>query len=205
MDAHTPDGAIEFWFDFGSAYAYFAALGIDALAERVGRPVLWRPYMLGTAFKATGARGLSSTPLKSDYALRDWQRLARLHGVPFSPPSGHPTVALAATRAFYHLEEEAPDLARRFAAAMFASYYRGEKDAGNAQDVADICAALGADRAAVLAALDAPGLKARTREIGEGAVARGIFGSPFFVVDGEPFFGADRMAMMEDWIRRGGW
>ena len=40
--AHSP---IEFWFDFASGYAYFAALEIEALAERHGRSVLWRPLL----------------------------------------------------------------------------------------------------------------------------------------------------------------
>lgn len=62
---------IEFWFDFASGYAYFAALEVDALAARHGRRVLWRPFTLGAAFKVTGATGLSRTPLKKDYAERD--------------------------------------------------------------------------------------------------------------------------------------
>jgi 2-hydroxychromene-2-carboxylate isomerase len=53
---------IEFWFDFASGYAYFAALEIEAFAERHGRTVLWRPLTLGAAFKITGAQGLSRTP-----------------------------------------------------------------------------------------------------------------------------------------------
>ena len=77
---------IEFWFDFASGYAYFAALEIEALAERHSRTVAWRPFTLGAAFKVTGAQGLSRTPLKRDYARRDWQRLARLKGVPFNLP-----------------------------------------------------------------------------------------------------------------------
>mgnify|MGYP003679426594 FL=1 len=72
------DRSIEFWFDFGSGYAYFAALEIDAIGARLGRRVEWRPFMLGTAFKVTGSRGLSATPLKRDYAERDWKRIARL-------------------------------------------------------------------------------------------------------------------------------
>jgi 2-hydroxychromene-2-carboxylate isomerase len=54
---------IEFWFDFASGYAYFAALDIEALAARHGRAVVWRPFTLGAAFKVTGAQGLSRTPL----------------------------------------------------------------------------------------------------------------------------------------------
>ena len=97
---------LEFWFDFASGYAYFAALEIEALAERHGRTVLWRPFTLGAAFKVTGAQGLSRTPLKREYARHDWQRLARLKGVPFNPPGDHPKVGLPAIRAFYHLERE---------------------------------------------------------------------------------------------------
>ena len=97
---------LEFWFDFASGYAYFAALEIEALAERHGRTVLWRPFTLGAAFKVTGAQGLSRTPLKREYARHDWQRLARLKSVPFNLPADHPKVGLPAIRAFYHLERE---------------------------------------------------------------------------------------------------
>jgi 2-hydroxychromene-2-carboxylate isomerase len=90
---------IEFWFDFASGYAYFAALEIEALAERYGRTVMWRPFTLGAAFKVTGAQGLSRTPLKREYAWHDWQRLARMKGVPFNLPPDHPKVGLPAIRA----------------------------------------------------------------------------------------------------------
>ena len=60
---------MEFWFDFGSSYAYFASLEVEALAEKHGREVAWRPFMLGTAFEVTGARGLSRTPLKRTPAM----------------------------------------------------------------------------------------------------------------------------------------
>ncbi|WP_293720195.1 2-hydroxychromene-2-carboxylate isomerase [Stappia sp.] len=199
-------GAIEFWFDFGSSYAYFAAMEIDALAERCDRPVLWRPFLLGTAFRQTGAQGLSSTPLKKDYAARDWARLARARGIAFSPPPGHPAIALAATRAYYTLEDADPDQARAFAREVFRRVYQsGDLDTSDADQVARLGAGFGIDQKRLRAALDEPALKARVKAISEDAVARGIFGSPFFIVDGEPFWGADRMAMMEAWIETGGW
>ena len=55
------------------------------------------------------------------------------------------------------------------------------------------------------AGLEAAEIKEHARTIGEMAVQRGIFGSPFFVVDGEPFWGWDRLPMLEEWIRTGGW
>ena len=89
MNTTQGPAPIEFWFDFASGYAYFAALEIEALAGRNGRSVLWRPFTLGAAFKVTGAQGLSRTPLKGEYARRDWQRLARLKGVVFNLPERH--------------------------------------------------------------------------------------------------------------------
>jgi 2-hydroxychromene-2-carboxylate isomerase len=56
MNATQGGSPIEFWFDFASGYAYFAALEIEALAERHGRSILWRPFTLGAAFKVTGAQ-----------------------------------------------------------------------------------------------------------------------------------------------------
>src|SRR6201987_1002085 len=114
--------SIEFWFDFASGYAYFAALEIEALALRHGRTVAWRPFTLGAAFKVTGVQGLSRTPLKRDYARRDWQRLARLKGIPFTLPENHPRTGLPAIRAFYHLERTDPYAAAALAKRLILGY-----------------------------------------------------------------------------------
>jgi 2-hydroxychromene-2-carboxylate isomerase len=115
--------AIEFWFDFASGYGYFAALEIDALAERYGRTVLWRPFTLGAAFKVTGAQGLSRTPLKREYARHDWRRLSRLKGVPFTLPADHPKTGLPALRAFCALERKDARAAARFAKHAITGYF----------------------------------------------------------------------------------
>ena len=111
---------IEFWFDFSSGYAYFAAQEIDGLATRHGRTVLWRPFMLGGAFKVTGALGLSRTPMKGDYARHDWARLARLKNLPLVFHPEHPITQLPATRAFYWLEREHPSRCNTFATSWRA-------------------------------------------------------------------------------------
>lgn len=197
---------IEFWFDFSSGYAYFASLRIGALAEKHGRRVLWRPFLLGTAFKATGMRGLSSTPLRGDYARHDWARLARRAGVTFAPPAAHPITALPASRLFYWLEERDPAEAVAWARRAFDVYYCDGVDLSTIEIAADLAAAQTGRSATELAAgATSDAIKARTRARSEEAVARGIFGSPLFVVDGEPFWGADRLPMIDDWLSVGGW
>ena len=134
---------IEFWFDFASGYAYFGAPEIEALAERHGRTVAWRPFTLGAAFKITGAQGLSRTPLKREYARRDWERLARLKGVPFSLPENHPRTGLPAIRAFYHLERKDAHAAAALPKRIIISYFQNGLDTDDPNAIADVAAPLG--------------------------------------------------------------
>jgi 2-hydroxychromene-2-carboxylate isomerase len=191
---------IEFWFDFASGYAYFVALEIEALAERHGRTVAWRPFTLGAAFKITGAQGLSRTPLKRDYARRDWQRLARLEGVPFILPEDHPRTGLPAIRAFYHLERTDADAAAALAKRLIIGYFQNGLDTDDPNAVAAAAVSLGIDRDTILAGIADPEVKIIARQQGEQAVARGVFGSPWIFVDGEPFWGSDRLPMVERWL-----
>jgi 2-hydroxychromene-2-carboxylate isomerase len=198
MTRATPRPVIEFWFDFGSSYAWFASLEIEALATKHGRDVAWRPFMLGTAYAVTGAKGLSSTPLKRDYARHDWRRIARLRGVPYNPAPTHPPIALPTMRAFYALDRRDPEAAVGFAKAAFHAAYADGRDVGDVAVVLEL-SGLAAD------ALSDPEIKALAKARSEEAVGRGVFGSPWFFVDGEPFWGWDRLPMMDDWLTRGGW
>ena len=196
---------IEFWFDFASGYAYFAALEIEALALRHGRTVAWRPFTLGAAFKVTGAQGLSRTPLKRDYARRDWQRLARLKGVPFTLPENHPRTGLPAIRAFYHLERRDAHAGAALAKRIIIGYFQDGLDTDDPNAVAAAAASLGIDRDMIVAGIADPEVKIIARQQGEQAVARGVFGSPWIFVDGEPFWGSDRLPMVERWLAEGAW
>ena len=163
MNAAPALSPIEFWFDFASGYAYFAALEIEALAQRHGRSVLWRPFTLGAVFKVTGAQGLSRTPLKGDYARHDWQRLARLRGVAFKLPERHPKVGLPAIRAFYHVERTDPDAAARLAKQIIVGYFRDELDTDDPNAIARQASLLGLDHDAVLKGMPDPEVKAIAR------------------------------------------
>jgi 2-hydroxychromene-2-carboxylate isomerase len=207
MSAVRPPGGapIEFWFDFSSGYAYFAALEIEALARRHGRAVLWRPFTLGAAFKVTGVQGLSRTPLKRDYARRDWQRLARRKGVAFNLPDAHPRTGLPAIRAFYYVDRSDARLAAALAKSIIVGYFTDGLDTDDPEAVARVAAGLGIDPAAITAGIADAEVKARARQEGEQAVARGVFGSPWLFIDGEPFWGNDRLAMVEQWLAEGPW
>ena len=71
--------------------------------------------------------------------------------------------------------------------------------------VLDLASAAGADPGALAEVLTGPLLKERLKAECEEAIARGVFGSPFIIVDGEPFFGADRLPQIAHWLETGGY
>ena len=71
--------------------------------------------------------------------------------------------------------------------------------------VAGVAARRGLDAAEVAEGIAEPAIKTRVKEISEEGVAKGVFGSPFVLVDGEPFWGWDRLPMVDRWLARGGW
>jgi 2-hydroxychromene-2-carboxylate isomerase len=196
---------IEFYFDFSSPYGYLAATQIDALAGRHGRSVDWRPFLLGAAFKETGQLPLVEQPLRGPYHRRDFERSARLVGVPFRLPEPFPFASLAACRAFYWLVDRDAASARALALALYRAAFAEGRPITTVEAVVAVAAPLGIEGDVLKQAVDDPAIKARLRQETERALARGVFGSPFVIVDGEPFWGSDRLPQVERWLATGGW
>jgi len=196
---------IDFYFEFSSPYGYIATQLAEDFERRIGRPVAWRPMLLGPVFKITGQHPLVEVPMKGDYSKHDFARTARLHNVTYNHPSKFPIGTVAALRAFYWVNDHNPAQARALAKALYKAYFADGVDISAPSTVTDIAASVGVDRTALAAALDNPAVKESAKGEVDAAIAAGVFGSPFFVVDGERFWGCDRMPMVEEWIRRGGW
>jgi 2-hydroxychromene-2-carboxylate isomerase len=196
---------IEFYFEFASPYGYLASTQIDALAARHRREVAWHPIMLGAAFKETGARPLTQIPLKGPYLLHDVPRFARLLGVPLTLPPVMPMNSLAASRACVWLAETGTGQAKRLAQALFHAHWGEGRDLSAPEAVAEVAAGLDIARDDLLAAVTDQRIKDRLKAQTQAAIERGVFGSPFIFVDGEPFWGADRLPQVEAWLTRGGW
>lgn len=196
---------IDFWFDFSSPYGYLMSEKIDAVAAKYGRKVRWHPVLLGVIFQATGSRPpVDGVSAKAKYMLNDFHRSARHLSIPYNPPSRFPLPTQNAARAYYWLHGQDCALARRFAHAVYRAFFVDDLDISSPDTVLDIADRLGIDREQLAAALQAPEVKARLKEECEQALAAGVFGSPHVVIDGEPFFGADRLPQIEHWLQTGG-
>jgi 2-hydroxychromene-2-carboxylate isomerase len=195
---------ITFRFDFSSPYSYLASERIDTLADRFGRKVLWRPVLLGAIFKHFNTVPLVRQPGMHDYSLRDFARSAHFLDVPFRMPMRFPVATQVAARAYYWLHDQDCGIARRFAHAVFRAYFAEGHDISDPSSVLRIAAQLGIDPTPLSSAVEDPAVKDRLRAETDAALAAGMFGAPWIVVDGEPFWGADRLPQIERWLETGG-
>jgi 2-hydroxychromene-2-carboxylate isomerase len=195
---------IDFYFDFASPYGYIASHKIDALAARHGCEAIWRPFLLGAAFKVTGGSAPVALPMKGDYFVRDFARSARFHGVPFKYPSKFPISSVAPTRAFYWMNAKDPKRAKALATALYHAYMVEDVDISDAENTIAVAAQSGFGAEEVRAGINDQAVKDLTKGEVEKAIKAGAFGSPYIVVDGEAFWGADRLDQVERWLATGG-
>lgn len=198
---------LAFHFDFISPYGYFASLRIEDLAARHGRAVDWRPMLLGVAvLKVMGLKPLLDTPLKGDYIRRDVLRTARRLGVrlgrDLNASVGNP---LPPARAFYWVREHHPQLAGPMAHALFHAFWAEGRDLSTPEKVGAIRLPAGLDAAALIEGAASDEAATLLRNAVAAAIKAGIFGSPTIVVDGEPFWGNDRLGDVDAWLACGGW
>jgi 2-hydroxychromene-2-carboxylate isomerase len=187
---HPP---IEFWFEFGSNYSYLSLMRIEALARRAGVPLHWKPFLLGPIFRELGWQSspFSEQKEKGEYVWRDMARRAAKYGIPFTRPSSFPRRALLPMRVALLGAQQAwmGEYCRRI---MLRNW---SEDAG-IDDAGTVLAALDglvAEPGAILREAEGEANKAALRAQTDTARRLGIFGAPSFIVQGELFWGDDRL------------
>jgi 2-hydroxychromene-2-carboxylate isomerase len=197
---------IAFYFDFVSPYAYIAATRINDLAARYEREVDWRPVLLGvTVMRVMGLKPLMETPLKGEYMRHDSPRMARLFGVPLRHHGLKNINSLAACRAFLALKARSAEQAENFALRIFRRLWVDSRDITQDTEIAAEAAAFGADPQELLARITSETGKQELKDAVDHAIGNGVFGVPFFVLDGEPIWGCDRLWMVEHKLRHSSW
>jgi 2-hydroxychromene-2-carboxylate isomerase len=195
---------LDFYFDFSSPYSYIASEWIEALAARHGRTVSWNAVLLGVTFQAAELKSPVSHPLKREYSLLDFERSARFAGVPFTLPATFPVPTQNAARVFWWLRESDPERAANWARHGLRAYFtRGTVDLSNGADLRALALEFGLDADEAERVWSDPHWKAGLKTACAQAIAQGVFGAPFFVIDGEPFWGNDRRDQIERWLESG--
>lgn len=196
-----PARSFELWFDYSSPFSYLAATQVEALAARTGAEVVYRPFLLGGLFRAIGTADVPISTFsepKRRHAMLDLQRHAQLYDVPFRFPSRFPMNTIAPLR----LTLAAGRDAAKLIPAIFRAYWAEDRDIASVDELARICDEQGVPRALLERTQD-PAIKESLKGATSEAAAKGLFGAPSFVVDGEVFWGQDRIDFVERAVR--GW
>ena len=189
---------VEFFFDVGSPAAYLAFQRLPAICDAAGATLQWRPMLLGGVFQASGNQSPMAVPAKGRYVLADLQRFARRHDIPFRQNPHFPINTLTLMRMATGLQLHEP---RRFVPYLDAVYRAIWADALDMNDPAVVAGVLrqaGFDPQALLALASDPEVKQRLKDDTQEAVARGVFGAPTFFVDGEMYWGQDRLDFVKE-------
>ncbi len=187
---------IEFYFDYGSPFSYLADTQLPALAQRTGAELIYRPILLAGIFKATGNSSPISIPAKGKYMALELDRWARHYRVDIKMNTHFPFNTIRLMRGAIAALQQ-----KRFAAyhpATFRAVWSEGRNLGKEEALRDLLQSAGIDPASI----DGDEIKNELRANTDQAVARGAFGAPTFFVNGEMFWGNDRLDFVEDALKR---
>lgn len=182
--------AVTLYVDTISPYAWLGLMRAEAFAAR--HDVAWdvRPVVYGVLLDRNALVGPAESDAKRRYMVLDAAREAALHGFRFTGPPAHPYRSLEALRAIaLYAGRDAFVAARALADAAWGA----GRDLTDVAVLADALAEAGLDATDLAARIAAPDAKAAVRAATEQALDAGVFGVPTFVLDGELFWGHDRM------------
>lgn len=194
---------IDFYFDFASPYGYVASAAIDKIAERHGRAVNWHAIVLDANFTSLERIRIPKSVMRSEYIRRDAERLAAFEGIKYNTPSTLGLHTEQAARLFHWVNDRSPEQGRSFAQRVLQAYFVDDRNIAATEVLQEIATEMGVSEEDFHEASSASASRARLKAEVDMAEARGVFGSPFFIVEGERFWGNDRLPQLERWLASG--
>lgn len=177
--------SIDWYFDFVSPYSYIC---LHRLSE-IPRPITFKPVLFAGLLNHWGQKGPAEISVKRQWTYRWCTWWAGELGIPFRFPAAHPFNPLPHLRLALACGS-APEAVKR----IFGWIWMSGENASDPKRFDALCSELGADPARLAETKDL--LRRNTEE----AAARGVFGVPSFVVDGEVFWGADAIGFLKAFL-----
>lgn len=192
---------IDFWIEFGSTYTYLSVARMGKLAAANGVEIRWQPFFLMPIMVEVGMTEgpFLPFPAKTRYMWRDIERRAGQHGIPYARPSTYPVNSLLTARIACIASAEG--WCQPFTEAVFRLHWTKNVLIGSDENIRTALSDLGQVPEAVVARAQSPAGKDALRLQTERAKSLGIFGAPSFTVDGELFWGDDRLEEAVEWAR----
>lgn len=194
--------AVDFWYSIGSTYTYLTVMRLTDYAKDRGVAVKWRPFDVRTIMREQKNIPFTNKPVKSAYMWRDIERRSAMYGLAPVLPAPYPLEDLSLANRIALVGQE-DGWVEDYTVETYRLWFESGQPAGSEPNVSESLRRIGQEPARVLERARSP--KAVDVLAAETVTARdlGVFGSPTFVVDGEVFWGDDRLDDAVSWCRHG--
>ena len=193
---------IEFWFSIGSTYTYLSVTQFAEVTQKTGASFSWQPFSVRKIMREMDNIPFPpSKQVKVDYMWRDIERRAQGYGFTANVPAPYPLQE-------FDLANRVAVLARQegwcedYVRGTYRRWFVDGHEAGSDLNLSQTLSEIGQDKSRVLERAGAPDVEAAYLKQTENAQRAGIFGSPSFIVDGELFWGDDRLEDAIAWARK---
>jgi len=190
---------LEFFYDCSSPWTYLAFSKIEDVARRHNADLIWRPILVGGVFNAVNPSVYETRerPVKpkARYYAKDLQDWAHLYGLKIGQPAVFPVNSVKAMRGAFVAEEHGKILP--YSRCVFEQYWGEDRDVSKDEVLRDIVRMVGLDEKEYFAKITSPEYKDKLKRNTDELIERGGFGSPTMFVDGDMFFGNDRLMLVE--------
>jgi 2-hydroxychromene-2-carboxylate isomerase len=191
--------SVDFYFDFVSPYAWLASHQLDDVRERTAAKFRFVPVLFAALLDHHSNMGPAEIPAKRRYTFQDAQRWAAYLGLEFKSPPAHPFNPLRPLRITSAIDND--DLREAVAMRLLDAAWSEGKDITADSVVHEVADRVGLNGKELLGKAHTDEIKQRLRLQTQSAIKAGVFGVPSFVVDGEIFWGNDRLHFLKAYLQ----
>jgi carboxymethylenebutenolidase len=191
---------VDYYVSLNSPWTYLGSKRFEAIARKHGAAVTIWPVDFGSVFAVSGGLPLPKrAPQRQAYRMMELKRWRDHLGVKLNlEPKHFPSNEVPAARCVIALREQGRMAdAITLAHAVLAGIWTEEKNTGDPATLRGIIASCGLDADAVTKMGEAPEMAVLRESYTKQAIERGVFGAPSFVIDGEIFWGQDRLDFVD--------
>lgn len=183
---------IDFWYSIGSTYSYLTVMRLPEAERAHNVKFRWQPFDVRHVMVEQNNIPFKGKPVKAAYMWRDIERRAQRYGLSPKVPAPYPLpgLVLANQVAMVGVNE---GWVEAYTRATHKRWFEACEPAGEEPNLSSSLEEIGCEPAKVLAAAQSESIANALSAATEEAMALGVFGSPTFVVDGEVFWGDDRL------------
>jgi 2-hydroxychromene-2-carboxylate isomerase len=194
--------AIDFWISVGSTYSYLSVMRIEGIARANRINFRWRSFSVRSIMVEQNNVPFRGKPVKMNYMWRDIERRAQMYNLPARLPALYPLSEFDLANKVAIVGEDL-DWGKAYIQATYRRWFQNGQEAGSEPNLSSSLREVGQRPEAIIEEARSELIERRYQQATQHAKSLGIFGSPTFVVNGEVFWGDDRLDDAISWLHHG--